>query len=317
MRCAGRWSRDRLVINTLIVSQALIQHQDGVSLHPDLFLWEKHLSSYRQRWFDCDARNPLGWYAALCETSPAALLASRCSALPEDTSQCWVASPYHAQLARTAIRVMPEGQFVWAAEDAGYLCEILNPLLAEEGMQLYAIGAALLLACRESIEAYPQGFGEISGQLLPDCDHAGEDGGRLNRLLSEIQMLLFQHPSLARHERGVPDVSGLWLWSPVDFAMQKTASADVKHIDVKRFAVATRNAVLQSLVDGQDATLIITEAEQMGELLRQGSALPKRIVLAGDGYAALLTKPWLPKFGKAAWKPKSPKAESGLLAVLV
>ncbi|MDQ6996156.1 MAG: threonine synthase, partial [Mariprofundus sp.] len=172
--------------NTLIISQALIQHQDGVSLHPELFLWDKQLSSYRRRWFHCAAKNPLGWYAALCDSSPAALLAQHCDALPEDVSQYWVASPYHAQLVRTAVHVMPEAQLNWTAEDADYLCATLNPLLAEEGMQLFAVGAALLLACREPIAAYPQGFGVISGQLLPDTSHEGEDGLRLNRLLSEI-----------------------------------------------------------------------------------------------------------------------------------
>jgi hypothetical protein len=309
MQYGARWSRDRKVsVSTLIVSQALIQHQDGVSLHPDLFLWDKQLSSYRRRWFDCTAKNPLAWYAALCESSPAALLASRCRDLPEDMSQYWVASPYHAQLARTVVRVMPEGQFSWTVEDADYLCATLNPLLAEEGMQLSAVGVALLLACREPMDAYPQGFGEISGQLLPDRDHAGEDGGRLNRLLSEIQMLLFQHPSEQRHAQGEPDVSGLWLWSPLDGRIESHA---------KQIAVSTRNPVLQSIVNGKDAGVIITEAERMGELVQSDAALPKRIVLEGDAYAVLLTKPWLPNFGKAVWKPKSPKAESALLSMLI
>ena len=308
MPYAAFWSHNHYVnASTLIVSQALIQHQDGVSLHPDLFLWQQALLSHRQRWFDCTAKNPLAWYAALLDTSSAALLAGKCSALPEDMAQCWVASPYHAQLARTVIRVMPEGQFAWTDADAAYLCETLNPLLAEEGMQLFAVGAALLLFCRESIEAYPQGFGAISGQLLPDTSHDGEDGLRLNRLLSEIQMLLFQHPSEDRHDRGDPDVSGIWLWSP----MHELAQPQVDPL-----AVATRNPVLQSIVDGKGADIIISEAERLGELVKQDEPLPKRIVLAGENHAVLLTKSWLPKFGKAAWQPKSPKAESDLFVVL-
>jgi len=308
MPCAGRWSRDHHVsVSTLIVSQALIQHQDGVSLHPDLFLWQQQLSSYRQRWFHCAAKNPLGWYAALCDTSPAALLAQQCSALPEDTSQCWVASPYHAQLARTSVRVMPEGQFAWTVEDADHLCVTLNPLLAEEGMQLFAIGAALLLSCRKSIEAYPQVFGAISGQLLPDRNHEGEDGGRLNRLLSEIQMLLFQHPSVARNERGEPDVSGIWLWSPTDSSVDFHA---------RQIAVATRNPVLQAIVNGKGANVMITEAERLTELVKQGVPLPRQIVLAGENHAVLLSKSWLPRFGKTVWKPKSVKQEPNLLPML-
>jgi len=308
MLYAGHWSRERSVnVATLIVSQALIQHQDGVSLHPDLFAWEKQLSSYRQRWFDCADKNALGWYAALCETSPTALLAQQCDDLPEDTAQCWVASPYHAQLARTAVRVMPEGQFAWAAEDAAELCDILNPLLAEEGMQLLTVGAALLLACREPMDAYPQSFGSISGQLLPDRHHEGDDGGRLNRLLSEIQMFLFQHPLMARHQRGEPEVSGIWLWAPMDL----TVSSRIKQI-----AVATRNPVLQSIVDGKDADWMITEAERTGDLLRPGAPLPNRIVLAGDGHAVLLKKSIFPRFGAANWRPKKSQAECALFSML-
>jgi len=295
------------VLNALIVSQGLIQHQDGVSLHPDLFLWEKELSGYSQKWFDCADKNPLGWYAALCERSPTALLAEQIGVLPEDTTQWWTVSPYHAQMARNAVRVLPEGLFPWSAEDADDLSNTLNPFLAEDGMQLIPVGAALLLSCREPIDAYPQSFATISGQMLPDRHHEGEDGGRLNRLLSEIQMVLFQHPSERRRDRGEPDVNGIWFWAPVDAPVASHA----KHI-----AVATRNPALQSVVDGKDANVIITEAERLGELVQQGERLPERVVLAGDGHAVLLSKSWLPKFGKTEWKAKSPKAESALLSML-
>jgi len=308
MPYVGCWSHNRRVnVSTLIISQALIQHQDGVSLHPDLFSWEKQLFAYRQRWFHCAAKNPLSWYAALCDTSPTALLMQQCDALPQDMSQCWVASPYHAQLARTSVRVMPEGQFAWLAEDAAELCEILNPLLAEEGMQLFAVGAVLLLACREPMQAYPQGFGSISGNLLPDRHHEGEDGGRLNRLLSEIQMFLFQNPLMARHQRGEVEVSGIWLWAPMD-------KADSSH--TKKIAVATRNPVLHAIVDGKDAGLMITEAERTGDLLQLGAPLPNRVVLAGDGHAVLLKKSLLPRFSAVKWNPKKPKPEEALLSML-
>ena len=119
MPCAECWIPDlRVNASTLIVSQALVQNQDGVSLHPDLLLWDKQLSSCRQQWFDCADKNPLGWYAILCETSPTVLLAEKCAAVPEDTSQCWIASPYYARAERGSVSVFPEGLFPWSAEDA-------------------------------------------------------------------------------------------------------------------------------------------------------------------------------------------------------
>jgi len=313
--------------SSLIVSQALLEHQDGVSLHPDLFLWEKRLSGYRQTWFKCSDKNPLGWYAALSACPASALLSEKCSTIPEDTLQCWVVSPYHAQLVRHMVRVHPEGLFAWSAEDARYLCESLNPLIADDGMTMIAIGAALLLCCCEPIQAYPQGFGAISGKMLPDRHHEGEDGGRLNRLLSEIQMLLFQRPSIVRQKRGEVDVSGIWLWGPVD--MQVDLKADLKTDQKiasgtsanKQFAVATRNPILQSIVEPRDADLIITESERMHELLQQDEALPNTIVLSGEGHAVLLKRSILPGFTQGRWKSKfkldALKPESILLADLV
>jgi len=294
-------------VSTLLVSQALIQHQDGVLLHPDLFVWEKQLSAYRQQWFVCADKNPLAWYARLCGISPAALLAMQCNALQAQNVQCWVATPYHAQMLRNTVRVLPEGYLPWTAEDALYLCEVLNPFLADDGMALFPVGAALLFVCRNPIEAYPQGFGEISGQMLPDRHHEGSDGGYLNRLLSEIQMILFQHPPETRHERGEADVNGLWLWAPVSWPLQ---TGD------RTFSVATRNPVLQSVVDGRDAAWTITEVERVGELVKGDAALPNRVVLAGDGHAVLLTRSWFPRLRKTTWNPISVKDESRLLAVL-
>jgi len=292
--------------STLIISQALTQHQDGVSLHPELFVWQKQLNTYRQRWFDCCDKTPLGWYAAMCGVSPTAMLAGQCDAIPASSRQCWTVSPYHAQLVRNNVRVMPEGQLTWSTEDAVRLCDTLNPFLSQDGMHLLAVGAALLLCCEEALDAYPLVFGEISGQLLPDRHHEGEDGGHLNRLLSEIQMLLFQHPSLERHQQQM-DINGIWLWSPIDLPVQPLTPS---------LAVASRNPVLQSVAHGNDAALIITEAERLAALLKPQSPLPKRIILAGDGHAVLLSRSWLPRLGKPTWKPTSAKPETELLALL-
>jgi len=300
-----------MTVSTLIISQALFEHQDGVSLHPDLFLWQKNFSSYRQSWFECADKNPLAWYSALHDISPTKLLAEQCSGLPDDTQQCWLVSPYHAHLMQTKVRIYPEGMFPWSVDDAKYLCQTLNPLLAGDGMSLFHIGAALLLSSNQRLEAYPFAFASISGQMLPDQDHEGEHGGRLNRLLSEIQMLLFQHPSVERFDRNEVDVNGVWFWAPMDISDEmKSNRAD------NQIAVATRNPVLQSIVDGRDAVLMISEAERLHELVQADTALPKCVVLAGAGHAVVLKKSILPRFGKNQWVPKSMKQESTLLSLL-
>ncbi len=294
-------------VSTLIVSQALIQNQDGLSLHPDLLLWQQQLGSYRQQWFNCADKNPLGWFAALQSVSTAALLASRCPEMPGETKQCWVASPFHAQLGRDTVRLLPEGLFPWTEQDVGWLCAILNPLLQHEGMTLIPVGSALLLSCCERMDVEPIRFGEISGKELPNCHPKGSDAGRFTRLLAEIQMLLHQNPAEHRQQRGEPDVNGVWLWGGAQWPQP---------VNEKKIAVATRNPFLQSVVDGRDATLVISEAERLDELVKPNTSLSRKVILAGEGHAVLLTKSLLSKLRKIRWVPKSPGTELELLTNL-
>lgn len=290
--------------STLFITNALISHQDGVALHPDLLLWDKKLSSCNQQWFQCKDNNPLGWFATLQSVNVSALLASRCSDIPVGTKQCWVASPYHAAVGRGTVRLSPEGLFPWTEQDANWLCTILNPLLLQEGMTLISVGAALLLSCCESMVVEPVRFAEISGQKLPNRHPKGADAGRFTRLLAEIQMLLHQHPAEHRQQRGEVDVNGIWLWGGAQWPQP---------INEKQIAVATRNPFLQSVVNGRDAKLMITEAEGLDKLVKQDTPLPKKVILAGAGYAVSLTKSLLPKLRKTRWVSKSAGTEPELL----
>lgn len=291
----------------LIVSQALVPHQDGVTLHPDLFLWEKQFAVRKQFWFQAEDRTPAEWYAALLGSDVTALLTSHIEALPAGTSQCWSVTPYHGQLMRDSIRVYPEGLFPWCSEDAAWLCNTLNPLLAEEGMALLHLGAALLLTCRDSLDANPTSFATISGKMLPNRHHAGADGGKLNRLLAEIQMLLHQQQPASRQQSGTVAVSGIWLSNPTIWPQSLAA---------KKLAVATRNPCLSALVEGRNARLVISEAERLAELVKADVPLPKQILLTGEGYALLLKRSLLPTFGSPSWHPKRVKSEAALISML-
>jgi len=199
----------------VLLTDALFTAERGsIALHPALLDVQPQLSKRRRQWFFCAEKSPLSWYAALVEASPAVLLAARCADLPASTRQCWVASPYHAQLGRDTVRLMPEGAFSWSEADNAWLCGELNPLLQDDGMSLHACGAALLLACTTPLDVDPLPFAAIAGGLLPDRHPEGPDGGRLMRLLSEIQMSLHAvtHRTGQPTRDGQPDISGLWLW---------------------------------------------------------------------------------------------------------
>jgi len=289
----------------LLVTHGLISNQDGLTLHPDLFLWQESLVKRKKQWFYTDSYNPLALYAKILDVEPALLLASKLS--KNTAKQCWIASPYHAQLTRDAVRVMPEEMLPWCEEDAIWACELLNPLLSEEGMRLEAVGAALLLLCDKPLDASPCDFSEISGGFLPNRHPTGADGGDLMRLMAEIQMIFKQSPALHRRNRGEMDVHGLWLWNGCE-ASQNVA------VDVR--AVASKNAFLNSIVDGKDASVIITEPESLSALVRQGADLPKRVVLWGEGHAVLLKSSLFPTFGAKKWTPKTIKSESDLFSIL-
>jgi len=236
---------------------------------------------------------------------PALLLASK---LPENTAkQYWVASPYHAQLSRDSVRVMPEGMLPWCEQDAVWACELLNPLLQEDAMQLHNIGSALILVCDRPLQAKPAVFADIAGKSLPNRHPSGTDGGYLMRLMSEVQMMFKQLPATHRREAGEADIHGLCFWGACE-ANNIEASATM--------SVATRDPFLRAIVDGKDANIIITEPEQLPELIKEGAGLPKQVLLFGEGYAVLLKQSLLPKFRGNHWSPKAVKEESELFSKL-
>ena len=290
-----------------LVSNGLVEGRDGLLLHPALTDWAKQLAAMKRQWFHCREKNPLAWYAHVAGVEPALLLAARAADLPANTRQCWVASPYHAQLGRDKVRLLEEGALAWTAEDAAWICDLLNPLLQEEGMLLCRTGDALLLACSEPMQAEPVSFAEIAGRSLPDRLPLGADGGRLTRLLSEIQMSLHGRPSETRDARGEPGINGLWLWGPCSWPAS---------INERVLPVATRNPFLYAVAEGREAQLIISEAERLAELVRADVRLPKRVVLAGGGHAVMLEKSFMPKRSQKGWQPVSPKAEEALMPLL-
>ena len=287
--------------SVLLISQALFEYQDGLQLHPDLVSWQTRFARMRRHWFHCTPLSPLSCYARLHGCTSAQLLAAAAD-IPPDTQQLWVASPYFAALGRDTLTVMPEGAFSWSADDARWLCARLNPLLQEDDMQLCHAGAALLLCCRTALDAAPVDFASLSGGLLPNRHPAGADGGRMMRLMSEIQMLLHQQPAEHRRLRGEADVHGLWFWG----------GSEGEPV-MPRLPVATRNPFLASVAEARDAVCTICEAERVAELMPR--VLPKHIVLTGAGYAVWLTQTLLP-FPRSTWQPKSCRSEAELFVRL-
>jgi len=262
----------------LIVTNGLVQSPDGLKLHPLLESLRGDLLRRSRSWYAAPTHTPLSFTAWLAGRSPAAMLATGLH-LPDSVQQCWVASPFYAQLLRDRLQVMPDGAFSWGADDASSLAALLNPLLAEEGMSLYAAGSALILTCDKPIDASPASFAEVSGHLLPNRHPDGADGGRLMRLVAELQMFLYRNPLMDRRSRNEPDVRGIWLWGHCGRDELSPASMPI---------VATRSPSLLPAVDGRNAKLSVTEVERLEAMLNPHAGLPEDVLLMGDGHALWL-----------------------------
>jgi len=288
----------------LLITDALLAGESkSFALHPALIDFRRQLAAMRRQWFRTPDNNPLGWYAALVDTTPAALLAARCTDLPANARQVWVASPYHAIMGRETVRVLPEVDFLWGEADSTWLCDELNPLLEEDGMSLHVCGAAMLLASHVPLDTAPLSFASISGNVLPNRHPEGVDGGRLMRLLSEIQMSLHNKPQPTRS--GQPEVHGLWLWGACEIPSE---------LPVGLPPAATLNPVLQALEHGHGARITITESAHLSDLLASRK-LPPAVLLAGAGHAALLHKALMPRFGRE-WQAGFVAPEADLLVCM-
>ena len=271
------------MINQVVVTDAFFAYEGELQLNPALRSYEKELLHMKQHWSDSVSYTPLSWLASQLHVPAAELVLSCAKDIPDSAKQFWLVSPYHAKLTRAELRIMPEGMLDWSKHDAQAMCALLNPLLAEEGMQLIIVADSLLLASDRVWDVAPASFAEISGSTLPNRHPAGKDGGAWMRLLAEIQMTLHQSPiisgaGLAFH--------GLWFWGVC------TQSVNVDGDVIP--AIATKNVYLKSVLKyldkEQGASVVVTDAEQLPLLLNAHSPLPHRWILLGAGKSVKLTK---------------------------
>ena len=131
----------------------------------------------------------------------------------EPDDGCWLrADPVHLVVDRD--RVYLGGILPVDQDEAAALIETCNGLLAEEGMHLEtgASGRWYLRVPEPPAFATVPPAAAVGGDvaaLLP----AGPEAARWRGLLTELQMLLHDHPvNAARAERGAPAINSLWPW---------------------------------------------------------------------------------------------------------
>jgi hypothetical protein len=154
------------------------------------------------------------------ETMPAVAAAAQFADLGRADRGAWVfiATPVHYVAGMSGVQLPADGLVALDVREAASLAQDFNRVWKDAGVHLL-VGRCGVLYCvfdnpvrattRDPVEAAGQDIGEY----LPAGAGAGADAALLRRLMSEIEMWLFEHAvNKERAARSAVPVSGLWLW---------------------------------------------------------------------------------------------------------
>jgi hypothetical protein len=137
------------------------------------------------------------------------------------------ADPVHMQLQHAQVLLMPD--VVPEAEEAQAMCFVLNGHFAGTGLRFHAPHPRRWYV---QVDAEPRLTTTPLRRAVWDDAKThqprGDDAVRWQRILTEIQMLLYAHPSnQARETQGELPISSLWLWGEGKAAPLRKAYAVV------------------------------------------------------------------------------------------
>jgi hypothetical protein len=125
-----------------------------------------------------------------------------------------LATPVHYLAEIDNVRVPADGILSLHAAEADALAGDFNRVWHDAGIRLLrGRGAALYCVADEPLQAATHDPRSILDSHIENHLPAGPAGPRLRRLMSEIEMWLFEHAvNRRRSADGAPTLSGLWLW---------------------------------------------------------------------------------------------------------
>jgi hypothetical protein len=128
-------------------------------------------------------------------------------------AQWWCADPVHMQLMLDHLRLGGGSDFSLDADEAAALLATLQQHLAGEVNLLAPAPTRWYARFTQPIKAQTTPLDQARGQSVRPNLPRGPDGGKLQRLMNEAQMLLHDHPvNLRREDRGQETVNSLWFW---------------------------------------------------------------------------------------------------------
>src|SRR5260221_7712876 len=125
-----------------------------------------------------------------------------------------IATPVHLSAGMRSVTMAADGILNLAPGEAAALSADFNRVFGGAGVRL-SVGRGALLYClfEQRIEAVTRDPEEVAGNDVFGFQPTGRDGARLRRLMSEMEMWLFDHAvNRARSSQERQPVTGLWLW---------------------------------------------------------------------------------------------------------
>jgi hypothetical protein len=160
------------------------------------------------------------------QSHPSALLAALGLDLESDSNHWLRAQAIHLAAGLNEVTLVPlRGEAALTAEECETLTPVLNEHLAASGVRIHRTSSNDWLI--ESSQGWDATT--VTAQFALDHEWSevlpqGRDAGQLRRLMTELQMLLHEHPvNQRRSAQGMPTANAVWFWG--NGRAQKSASA--------------------------------------------------------------------------------------------
>jgi len=254
--------------------------------------------------------------AALLAQWPAgpALRAATNAAASEAT---WaVAEPVHLLTAIDHLRLAPPAALALASADQESLLAHLNAQLAGTpfALERSMVDSLWLLRCEEPIEVESTDPDVVVGRNIRDHLPRGRDAGTVRRLMTELQMLLHEHPVNERRARaGEPPVNSLWLWgfgktrSAAATALMPLATDDAWLASLWRAHGGTTTSIDEApaLIAGRSTSALIAITRAPTSDIERRVLAPLRAALGGarrGGFALLAGEERVELDARSRWR---------------
>jgi hypothetical protein len=146
--------------------------------------------------------------------APAVAAAALCGALGLVRGR-WVcmASPVHLVAGMTNVTLSAGGVLQLDPAESAALAADFNRVFDDPGIRLVAAPMGLLCVFDRLCEVSTRDPLDVVGHDVFGLQPAGPDATRLRRLMSEMELWLFEHAvNRARAAQRAPVITGLWLW---------------------------------------------------------------------------------------------------------